>query len=142
MTFSCFDVLDSYVTIYYVYVHMPYCHLLQPSCFEFVPWVYYSPVSEKLKRFIRSDTFANIIAFLLVINLIAVIIETTVWVIPLMKLQLPMWFHWISLQIFFLFYFGDFWVFFSFVVVTAQLDIADSTAQQFWQIVEFVFGTN
>ncbi|XP_057527340.1 two pore calcium channel protein 1 [Amaranthus tricolor] len=68
-----------------------------PSCFEFVPWVYYSPVSEKLKRFIRSDTFANIIAFLLVINLIAVIIETT-------------------------------------------LDIADSTAQQFWQIVEFVFG--
>ncbi|XP_010689009.1 two pore calcium channel protein 1A [Beta vulgaris subsp. vulgaris] len=48
-----------------------------PSCFESIPSIYYCSFSEKLKTFIRSDTFRNIIAFILVINLIAVIIETT-----------------------------------------------------------------
>lgn len=60
------------------YGHISYCHLLQPSCFESIPSIYYCSFSEKLKTFIRSDTFRNIIAFILVINLIAVIIETTV----------------------------------------------------------------
>ncbi|XP_021850725.2 two pore calcium channel protein 1A [Spinacia oleracea] len=68
-----------------------------PSCFESIPSIYYSPFSKNLKKFIRSDTFANIVVIILVINLIAVIIETT-------------------------------------------LDIADSSAQQLWQVVEFVFG--
>lgn len=67
------------------------------SCFDSIPSIYNSPCSKKLKTFIRSETFANIVVVILVINLIAVIIETT-------------------------------------------LDIADSSAQQFWQVVEFVFG--
>ncbi|KAK9689885.1 hypothetical protein RND81_09G088100 [Saponaria officinalis] len=68
-----------------------------PSIFESCPWVYYSPFSENLKNFVRGRKFGNIVAIILVINLIAVIIETT-------------------------------------------LDIEDSTAQTFWQVVEFVFG--
>ncbi|KAL2937768.1 Two pore calcium channel protein 1 [Bienertia sinuspersici] len=91
-----------------------------PSCFEYIPSVYYSPFSEKLKTFIRSETFANIIALILVINLIAVIIETTVQS-NLCKLNVFMFFF--------------FW-FFTFITF---LDIADSSSQQLWQVVEFVF---
>ncbi|XP_071904964.1 two pore calcium channel protein 1B isoform X2 [Coffea arabica] len=45
--------------------------------FEKCPSIYHSPVSEKLKNFVRSPTFGYIIAFILVLNLVAVIIETT-----------------------------------------------------------------
>ncbi|XP_020702089.1 two pore calcium channel protein 1 isoform X1 [Dendrobium catenatum] len=48
-----------------------------PSCFENYPSFYHSPQCEKLKAFVRSSTFGYIIAFVLVLNLIAVIIETT-----------------------------------------------------------------
>lgn len=48
-----------------------------PSCFEACPSIYRSPVSESLKAFVRGPVFGNIIAIILVINLIAVIIETT-----------------------------------------------------------------
>ncbi|KAL9243813.1 hypothetical protein vseg_017655 [Gypsophila vaccaria] len=48
-----------------------------PSIFESCPWVYYSPFSENLKSFVRNPKFGNIVAVILVINLIAVIIETT-----------------------------------------------------------------
>lgn len=47
------------------------------SIFEGCPSIYKSPCSEKLKAFVRGPTFGNIIAIILVINLIAVIIETT-----------------------------------------------------------------
>ncbi|KAH9616307.1 hypothetical protein KSS87_013461 [Heliosperma pusillum] len=46
------------------------------SCFESCPGIYYSPFSENLKNFVRSPKFGNIVAVILVINLIAVIIET------------------------------------------------------------------
>ncbi|KAL5793778.1 hypothetical protein ACOSP7_002372 [Xanthoceras sorbifolium] len=47
------------------------------SCFEQFPSVYHSPFSEKLKAFVRSPKFGYIISFILVVNLIAVIVETT-----------------------------------------------------------------
>ncbi|XP_020581942.1 LOW QUALITY PROTEIN: two pore calcium channel protein 1 [Phalaenopsis equestris] len=48
-----------------------------PSCFENYPLFYRSRQCEKLKAFVRSPTFGYIIAFVLVLNLITVIIETT-----------------------------------------------------------------
>lgn len=50
---------------------------LQPSWFEKFPF-YHSPFSEKLKAFIRSPKFGYIIFFILIINMLAVIVETTV----------------------------------------------------------------
>ncbi|KAJ8626758.1 hypothetical protein MRB53_020065 [Persea americana] len=48
-----------------------------PSWFENCPSLYNSYFSQKLKDFVRSATFGYIIAFVLIINLVAVIIETT-----------------------------------------------------------------
>ncbi|XP_058101037.1 two pore calcium channel protein 1B [Magnolia sinica] len=48
-----------------------------PSWFEYCPSFYHSPLSEKLKAFVRSNTFGYIIAAILLLNLVAVIIETT-----------------------------------------------------------------
>ncbi|PON49665.1 Parvalbumin [Parasponia andersonii] len=48
-----------------------------PSCFEKFPSLYHSPLSENLKAFIRSPKFGYIISFILIVNLVAVIIETT-----------------------------------------------------------------
>ncbi|XP_015573991.1 two pore calcium channel protein 1 [Ricinus communis] len=48
-----------------------------PSCFEYCPSIYHSAFSENLKVFVRSPKFGYIISFVLVVNLIAVIIETT-----------------------------------------------------------------
>ncbi|KAK3006727.1 hypothetical protein RJ639_017180, partial [Escallonia herrerae] len=45
--------------------------------FESFPRVYHSFLSEKLKAFVRSPIFGYIIAFILILNLAAVIIETT-----------------------------------------------------------------
>ncbi|GAB4859586.1 mitochondrial thiamine pyrophosphate transporter [Ancistrocladus abbreviatus] len=47
-----------------------------PSCFERFPALYHSPLSEKLKAFVRSPTFGSIIAFILILNLVAVVVET------------------------------------------------------------------
>ncbi|KDP24122.1 hypothetical protein JCGZ_25779 [Jatropha curcas] len=48
-----------------------------PSVFETFPLVYRSRFSENLKAFVRSPRFGYLISFILVVNLIAVIIETT-----------------------------------------------------------------
>uniref|UniRef100_A0A7N0UKT4 EF-hand domain-containing protein n=1 Tax=Kalanchoe fedtschenkoi TaxID=63787 RepID=A0A7N0UKT4_KALFE len=48
-----------------------------PSWFEKYPYIYHSPFSQKLKAFVRGPTFGYIIAFILLLNLVAVIIETT-----------------------------------------------------------------
>ncbi|OVA14926.1 EF-hand domain [Macleaya cordata] len=48
-----------------------------PSCFENYPSFYRSYFSERLKDFVRSPTFGYIIAFILMLNLVAVVIETT-----------------------------------------------------------------
>ncbi|XP_050380607.1 two pore calcium channel protein 1B [Argentina anserina] len=48
-----------------------------PSLFEKFPSFYHSPISEKLKAFIRSPKFGYIISSILIINLFAVIVETT-----------------------------------------------------------------
>ncbi|XP_062106013.1 two pore calcium channel protein 1 [Humulus lupulus] len=48
-----------------------------PSCFEYCSYFYHSDLSEKLKTFIRSPMFGYIISSILIINLVAVIIETT-----------------------------------------------------------------
>ncbi|KAK3184137.1 hypothetical protein Dsin_031423 [Dipteronia sinensis] len=48
-----------------------------PSCFEYFSSAYHSSFSEKLKAFVRSPKFGYIISFILIVNLIAVIIETT-----------------------------------------------------------------
>ncbi|KAL8151078.1 hypothetical protein V2J09_020886 [Rumex salicifolius] len=47
------------------------------SCLERFPSLYHSMVSEKLKAFVRSPEFGYIVAAILVINLIAVMVETT-----------------------------------------------------------------
>ncbi|XP_047341814.1 two pore calcium channel protein 1-like [Impatiens glandulifera] len=48
-----------------------------PSYLENYPYVYHSCLSEKLKEFVRSPMFGYIVAFVLIMNLVAVIIETT-----------------------------------------------------------------
>ncbi|OWM78652.1 hypothetical protein CDL15_Pgr002823 [Punica granatum] len=48
-----------------------------PSLFERCPRVYNSLISKKLKDFVRSPKFGYIISFVLLLNLVAVIIETT-----------------------------------------------------------------
>ncbi|CAN4104961.1 unnamed protein product [Withania somnifera] len=48
-----------------------------PSIFEGCPTFYHSPASEKLRDFVRGATFEYIIVFVLLVNLVAVIIETT-----------------------------------------------------------------
>ncbi|XP_043805119.1 two pore calcium channel protein 1 isoform X2 [Manihot esculenta] len=48
-----------------------------PSIFEYLPSIYRSPFSENLKAFVRSPKFGYVISFILLVNLIAVIIETT-----------------------------------------------------------------
>ncbi|CAI9089403.1 OLC1v1023968C1 [Oldenlandia corymbosa var. corymbosa] len=45
--------------------------------FENCPSIYHSVISEKLKEFVKSATFGYVIAFILLMNLVAVIIETT-----------------------------------------------------------------
>ncbi|KAM3697428.1 hypothetical protein ACB098_06G111700 [Castanea mollissima] len=47
------------------------------SCFEYFPSVYNSPCSKKLKGFVRSPMFGYIISSILILNLFAVIVETT-----------------------------------------------------------------
>ncbi|KAB1209932.1 Two pore calcium channel protein 1 [Morella rubra] len=48
-----------------------------PSCFEKCSSFYHSHFSEKLKGFVRSPKFGYIVSFILVLNLFAVIVETT-----------------------------------------------------------------
>ncbi|CAI9782265.1 unnamed protein product [Fraxinus pennsylvanica] len=45
--------------------------------FESCPTFYHSPASEKLKDFVRSPKFGYIVVFILVLNFVAVVIETT-----------------------------------------------------------------
>ncbi|KAG8364725.1 hypothetical protein BUALT_Bualt18G0028600 [Buddleja alternifolia] len=45
--------------------------------FESCPTFYHSPASEKLKEFVRSTKFGYVIAFILILNFVAVVIETT-----------------------------------------------------------------
>ncbi|KAL0001937.1 hypothetical protein SO802_015718, partial [Lithocarpus litseifolius] len=47
------------------------------SCFEYFPSVYNSPCSKKLKGFVQSPMFGYIISSILILNLFAVIVETT-----------------------------------------------------------------
>ncbi|XP_078438900.1 two-pore channel 1 [Wolffia australiana] len=48
-----------------------------PSWFENYPAFYQSQTCKNLKAFIQSSTFGNIVAFVLVLNFVAVVIETT-----------------------------------------------------------------
>ncbi|XP_042976295.1 two pore calcium channel protein 1A-like isoform X2 [Carya illinoinensis] len=48
-----------------------------PSCFEICPSFYHSSFSEKFKGFVRRPIFGYVISFILVLNLFAVIVETT-----------------------------------------------------------------
>lgn len=48
-----------------------------PSWFERYPSFYHSPHCKRLKAFVRSSTFGYIIAFVLILNFVAVVIETT-----------------------------------------------------------------
>ncbi|XP_021899922.1 two pore calcium channel protein 1 [Carica papaya] len=48
-----------------------------PPWFEKYPMFYHSPFSKRLKEFVRSPKFGYIISFILILNLITVIIETT-----------------------------------------------------------------
>ncbi|KAF7850532.1 hypothetical protein BT93_L5417 [Corymbia citriodora subsp. variegata] len=48
-----------------------------PSLFEKFPSIYHSPFSEKLKGFVKSPKFGYMISFFLILNLVAVIVETT-----------------------------------------------------------------
>ncbi|XP_050205536.1 two pore calcium channel protein 1 [Mercurialis annua] len=48
-----------------------------PSCLECFPSIYRSPFSQKLKAFVKSPRFGYIVSFILLVNLTAVIVETT-----------------------------------------------------------------
>ncbi|KAL5571175.1 hypothetical protein UlMin_020772 [Ulmus minor] len=48
-----------------------------PSIFEKFAPIYHSPSSEKFKAFVKSPKFGYTVSFILIVNLIAVIIETT-----------------------------------------------------------------
>ncbi|KAL3714983.1 hypothetical protein ACJRO7_006830 [Eucalyptus globulus] len=48
-----------------------------PSLFEKFPSIYHSPFSEKLKGFVKSQKFGYTILLALILNLVAVIVETT-----------------------------------------------------------------
>ncbi|KAI8551665.1 hypothetical protein RHMOL_Rhmol06G0203600 [Rhododendron molle] len=48
-----------------------------PSCFEKFPAFYHSCLSEKLKAFVQGPMFGYVVAFILILNLVAVITETT-----------------------------------------------------------------
>nr|XP_010924550.1 two pore calcium channel protein 1 isoform X1 [Elaeis guineensis]XP_019706790.1 two pore calcium channel protein 1 isoform X1 [Elaeis guineensis]XP_019706791.1 two pore calcium channel protein 1 isoform X1 [Elaeis guineensis]XP_019706792.1 two pore calcium channel protein 1 isoform X1 [Elaeis guineensis]XP_019706793.1 two pore calcium channel protein 1 isoform X1 [Elaeis guineensis]XP_029121059.1 two pore calcium channel protein 1 isoform X1 [Elaeis guineensis] len=48
-----------------------------PSWFENCPSFYHSPLCKNLKAFVRSPMFGYVIVFILVLNLVAVVIETT-----------------------------------------------------------------
>ncbi|KAG8055862.1 hypothetical protein GUJ93_ZPchr0001g30116, partial [Zizania palustris] len=48
-----------------------------PSYLEKYPYFYHSPLCEMLKSFVRSSLFEYIVVFVLLLNLVAVIIETT-----------------------------------------------------------------
>ncbi|WOL20569.1 two pore calcium channel protein 1 [Canna indica] len=48
-----------------------------PSWFENYPTFYCSPPIEKFKAFVRSTMFGYIVSFVLIVNLVAVVIETT-----------------------------------------------------------------
>ncbi|XP_062152859.1 two pore calcium channel protein 1-like isoform X1 [Alnus glutinosa] len=48
-----------------------------PSCFERFPSFYHSPFSKKLKSFVRNAKFGYIVSFILILNLLTVIVETT-----------------------------------------------------------------
>ncbi|VFQ61811.1 unnamed protein product [Cuscuta campestris] len=48
-----------------------------PPCFERFSNIYHSPTSEKLRDFVRSAKFEYVIVLILVINFVAVVIETT-----------------------------------------------------------------
>ncbi|XP_010556839.1 PREDICTED: two pore calcium channel protein 1-like [Tarenaya hassleriana] len=48
-----------------------------PSLFENLPQIYHSPISKQLRAFVRSPYFGYVVSFILVLNLIAVIVETT-----------------------------------------------------------------
>lgn len=52
--------------------------MLQPAYLEKFPRLYHSQKFEALKRFVRSDLFEKIVIGMLLVNLVAVIIETTV----------------------------------------------------------------
>lgn len=51
--------------------------MLQPAYLEKFPRLYHSQKFEALKRFVRSDLFEKIVIGMLLVNLVAVIIETT-----------------------------------------------------------------
>ncbi|KAJ4823100.1 Two pore calcium channel protein 1A [Turnera subulata] len=48
-----------------------------PSVFEYFHSAYHSEFSEKLKVFVRGPKFGYVVSFILIVNLVAVIIETT-----------------------------------------------------------------
>ncbi|ESQ38037.1 hypothetical protein EUTSA_v10029480mg [Eutrema salsugineum] len=48
-----------------------------PSLFENFPQIYHSALSQQLRAFIRSPNFGYAISFILILNLIAVVVETT-----------------------------------------------------------------
>lgn len=48
------------------------------SYFEYLAF-YDWPSSKTLKEFVKSAMFGYIVSFILIVNLVAVIIETTVW---------------------------------------------------------------
>ncbi|KAL3632292.1 mitochondrial thiamine pyrophosphate transporter [Castilleja foliolosa] len=93
--------------------------------FKSCPGLYNSPASETLKEFVRSPKFGYLVAFILILNFAAVVIETTElvagsWTIPGPGLR-P------QKNTAALFY------------PAPELDIENSSAQDEWQIVEFVF---
>ncbi|KHN36639.1 Two pore calcium channel protein 1 [Glycine soja] len=94
------------------------------SYFEYLAF-YHSPSSKRLKEFVRSPMFGYLVSFVLVINLVAVIIETTIlfWGVCVCACKHV---HKCvkASSCFFL----------------AYLDIENNSAQKAWQVVEFVFG--
>lgn len=99
---------------------------LKPSFLETYPAFYHSTPCEKLKYFVRSRYFEYGVALVLILNLIAVVIETTVCTFLCLAVYLSLLLTFSHLLHALLDFF--------------QLDIENSSGQKVWQEVEFFFG--
>lgn len=87
--FSCFRNL---LSPHHMFTWALLCGSLQPSLFEDFPQIYHSALSQQLRAFVRSPRFSYAISFILVLNFIAVVVETTVYLVPIKCIFFPKFF--------------------------------------------------
>lgn len=84
-----FPSLSKFTYLFTICLHYwSFVFSLQPSLFENFPQIYHSALSQQLRAFVRSPNFGYAISFILVINFIAVVVETTVYHVPIKCISL------------------------------------------------------